>query len=260
MYKNHHSKNFTVNLFTILSLIGLLSSLSTFLDNNVEAQNWYDGLDLCMNANDQLRYTGPGITIKYPCDWREVNPSQFASQGGNVNGLIIGFVSPRVDDSDIFTEYVNIMSEKLDNLYIDLDTLLENEINYWKEAMQDSNFQIIEMSPNSIILNGNKPAGFLVFTGTNPETGTSAKTMEVITKDGDELFAITFSAQLEEFNNYLPVFQQMLSSLEFFNLNAYLNPNLDSNPNSGIGEYNVPPDRIITPDCGVVTDDTPCYE
>jgi hypothetical protein len=137
-------------------------------------------------------------------------------------------------------------------------TPLEDIINYttsqdFPSTMVD--YQLIESVPLTIS-GGTHPSYAVTFTRSEEPFG-PIKTMAVFTKDGDETFAISYNAQPDQFDSYFPVVQRIIESVQFFNLDTYMNDGVPSG--NGLSSP-IPPDRIITPDCGVVTDGTPCYD
>lgn len=220
------------------------------------AQEWYSQLDLCMYPGDKLRYVGPGITIRYPCDWRELSPESIAEQGIDPSGLVIALVSPQTSEIDPYVEALEIYATKIDDPYnTPLDWVANEQISYLQSNA--TGFTLTDSTPTTI--SQGKPAHTITYTMTDPNAGTIQQ-MNVLTIDGDEVYSILFTSTPEEFDSYLPTVQWMLSSesLEFFNLQTYLTPG-GTGPDSDYAPSS-PPDRIITPDCAYVTDGTPCYE
>ena len=208
-----------------------------------------------------LQYEGPGLAIRYPCDWREVGPEKLAEQGVDAGNYVIGFVSPQGSDPDSIAEYITITADKLPSLDIPIEELAVEQISYLERSFGNMNFELIESSP--ITISGDHPAQALVYTyldPSSPEIG-EAKIMEVITQDGDEVFVIDYTAETEDFDTYLPDAEQILSSLQFLCLDCQLNGEFTIDGSTDPSSVDsVPSDRIITPDCDVVTDGSSCYE
>lgn len=214
------------------------------------------------SPDELLRYEGPGITIQYPCNWQEIDPTQLGETADP--SLLVAFSAPLDSESDIFAENLAITSEKTSALSTQIgadgsiNTPLKDIVDYQVNTEFPSNvpdFQFNESTP--LTLSGGTHPALAVTFHSNQEGVGPIKTMAVFVKDGDEVFAISYNAQPDQFDKYLPVAVGMIDSLEFFNLDTYMD--YDGIPGLGSSSQN-PPDRIITPDCGVVTDGTPCYE
>ena len=235
---------------------------SSFQNQYVAAQDPLTDLDLCVNPSDMLRYDGPGLTVRYPCDWRAVEPKQLVAEGAEIGNYVIGFVSPQQESNrDAVAEFITINADKLIKLDVPIEDLVAAQISFLKEKFANKNFELIESTP--ITISGDHPGQALVYTFTDPDVG-QAKKMEIITQDGDELFTIDYTAEADDFDTYLPDAQQIVSSVQFLSLPCQLYGcpigNSAQNPSPSSPSLDVPADRIITPDCGVVTDGTPCYE
>ena len=213
-------------------------------------------MDLYINPDDKLRYTGPGITIRYPCDWRELSPERIAQQGIDPGDLVIALVAPQTSETDPYTEALELFATKIAGPYTtSLDLIANEQISYLQAS--ETGFTLAGSAPTTI--SDGKPAHTLSYATTDPNAGTIQR-MDIFTIDGEEMYWLVFASIPEEFDSYLPIVHGMLrsDSLAFFDLQTYLTPGgamPDSNylPNS-------PPDRIITPDYAHVADGTPCYE
>jgi hypothetical protein len=259
IFGNHDKKNVLFIHSALMSGILLIFSPLLSLDQwqlqqlqleEAMAQEWYSGMNLCATGGpeDLLRYTGPGITIEYHCSWQELTSNEVPVTRGN-SSFVTGFVAPLESESDPVQESVIITSTKIEP-GTPLELLVNNEIDNHLAPLPD--FQKLESVPMNVS-EGLAPAHVIIYNATNPAVG-EMLSLEVFTTDGDELFVLGFASQPDKFESYLPTVLSMIGSLQFFDLSTYLTPE-PPGPNG-----DSPPDRIITPDCGIVTDGTPCYE
>jgi hypothetical protein len=209
-------------IFSLVSL-GLLQPQPQQLhQQGAMAQEWYSDMNLCVNPDDKLKYTGPGISIRYPCDWRELSPDRIAQQGMDPGNLVIALVSPQTSETDPFTETLGIYATRIADPF---NTQLESVVNERISDLQanEAGFALTGLTP--ITISDGKPAYVISYTTTDPNAGTLQQ-VDILTLDGDEVYRMGFASTPQEFDSYLPVVQWMLSSdsLLFFNLQAYLTP------------------------------------
>jgi hypothetical protein len=132
--------------------------------------------------NTFKRYENPtyGINIQYPSNWRIDEGDVYAD---DYVTDIVSFIAPIRSDTEakITTDYSNTYED----------------------------FNVIESDPNSIL--SDKPAYKLVFT--DEEEGIDYESMEIGTVIGDKVYFATYYTE-EQYSDYLPTVQKMISSVE----------------------------------------------
>ena len=73
------------------------------------------------------------------------------------------------------------------------------------------NVQIIEQGATTI---SNKPASQIVFTSKDGDT--LLKHMQVSTLEGDRAYIVNYTAEIDKYNRFLPIVQDMVQSLKVF--------------------------------------------
>lgn len=136
-----------------------------------------------------------GFNIKHPQIWKREdleNP---------ITGEVVAFVSPETGNSRL-----TIIVDTFDGTLEDLTTSNSQII--------QQNFpkvQIIEQGTTTI---SNKPASQIVFTSKDGDT--LLKHMQVSTLEGDRAYIVNYTAEIDKYNRFLPIVQDMVQSLKVF--------------------------------------------
>ena len=139
-----------------------------------------------------------GITIKYPKTWERQdleNP---------ITAEIVTFISPKQSNTDNFQEKVIISVDKFSGTLDDLQKSNIKEINNTV-----SGAKIVD---KSLITLANKEASKLVFTGKNGQD--ILKNMQVVTLKGDKAYTITYTAKIDDYNQFVETAETMINSLQ----------------------------------------------
>jgi eukaryotic-like serine/threonine-protein kinase len=138
-----------------------------------------------------------GIKIAYPAGWTKQEQSI-------QNVFFVAFASPREDPSDVFLENLNVVVEALLP-----GTTLEQ---YIQNAMQGPNQTFLEKGPATL---AGRPAYCHVYTGPLPTpVPRSGKVMQWVVVANSKGYVVTYTAELQKYDKFLPVIQHMADSLE----------------------------------------------
>lgn len=192
------------------------------LHSDVKAQTGSDaptGIKSCrpssspgMNsANEYLTFKGHALTIKYPCDWIVIDPSQ---RPGFPPNFVVGLISPRTETLDSYSENVIISTSHVTLSSAGLADVAAKQIANLKRVT--NNLQVVS-STHTTLPQGNA-AQVVTFTSTEP-TGDLVKNKGVFTRYGNLVYFLNFSGELNAFDYYYPIFNKMLGTLKFFDIN-----------------------------------------
>ena len=188
---NYSKKKYLIIFSSIVIVIGisiLLKDVSGFFHESGETH-------FVTYENNDMKFS-----IKYPSSW-------------NIEEHIGGFVTVTAPIEDyIQTKYpagLGVYPIKLDSQNVSLSTIknvhLENITNNLKE------FQLIDSRP--IALPGSKSAFQLIFTALDGDQ--IRKSMQIITKNQNIAYLITYKADLNKYESYLKPAQKIVDSLVF---------------------------------------------
>lgn len=146
------------------------------------------------DTSELLAYDNPnlGFTLEYPSDW--------------IKEESLSFISPRLSVSDEAPESISVTTEpNLSNLtleeYSDSSiTMLESQF---------PNFTLIESSNSTL---SGYPASQIVYTYTIEDV--DLKNFQIWTVADDMVYVLTYGGTTKEFDNSLPVIQDMIDSFE----------------------------------------------
>lgn len=185
----YSKKNYLIIFSSILIVIGistLLKDVSGFFHDSGETH-------FVTYENNDMKFS-----IKYPSNW---NIEEHI-------GRFVTFTAPIEDYTQ--TKYpagVGVYPIKLESQNVSLSTIknvhLENITNKLKE------FQLIDSSP--IALPGSKSAFQLIFTALDVDQ--IRKSMQIITKNQNIAYLITYKADLSKYESYLKTAQKIVDSL-----------------------------------------------
>src|SRR5918999_2328342 len=158
--------------------------------------------------NTFKRYENPtyGINIQYPSNWRIDEGDVYAD---DYVTDIVSFIAPMRSDTESYAPSLSVsIDNPPPNLNENLNEYLNRITNDYDDILKE--FELIESDTNSIL--AGKPAYKLV--SIYEEDGIDYKSMEIGTIIGDKVYFITYYAEEEQYSNYLPTIQKMVSSLE----------------------------------------------
>lgn len=139
-----------------------------------------------------------GMSMKYPKQWQPIKTAQ---------GTIIAFLSPKDNALDIFQENINIAKQDLSETPMLLD-----EFTTIATAQLETVFNNIEIVESRDTVIDYKRAHRLSFTAKAEQ---NMRVLLVWFMDGDNAYTITYMAIEEEYNKFLPMIEEMLSSFKF---------------------------------------------
>jgi hypothetical protein len=143
-----------------------------------------------------------GINIQYPSNWRIDEGDVYAD---DYVTDIVSFIAPIRSNTE---SYAPSLSISIDNPPPNLNEYLTRTSSEYSNTYED--FNGIESDTDSIL--SGKPAYKIVFT--DEEDGIDYKSMEIGTIIGDKVYFVTYYAEEEQYSDYLPTIQKMISSLE----------------------------------------------
>lgn len=149
--------------------------------------------DFNIYENSQYR-----IKVKYPKTWERQdleNP---------ITDEVVTFISPKQSDKDNFQEKVTISVDKFSGTLDDLQKSSIQEINNTVSGVK-----IVDKSVTTL---ANKEASQLVFTGKNGKD--ILKNMQVVTLKGDQAYTITYTAKIDDYDQFVETAERMIKSLE----------------------------------------------
>jgi hypothetical protein len=138
------------------------------------------------------------LSIQYPSTWQKEE---------RLNDFVT-FLAPIVDPSQYRSPAgLGISSLSVSNVSLNtiINTHLKNMTNNLKE------FQLIESSDT--VLADNRPAKKIIFTAMDDQEKKQA--LQLITKNNDKVYLITYKAYVDKYEQYFPIIQKMLNSLVF---------------------------------------------
>jgi serine/threonine-protein kinase len=147
------------------------------------------------NIYENFQY---GIKVKYPKTWERQdleNP---------ITAEVVTFISPKQSDTDNFQEKVTISVDKFSGTLDDLQKSSIQEINNTV-----SGAKIVDKSVKNL---ANKEASQVVFTGKNGKD--ILKNMQVVTLKGDQAYTITYTAKIDDYDQFVETAETMINSLE----------------------------------------------
>jgi hypothetical protein len=189
----------TTTTFIILSI----SLLFLLLNNSVDIINDASALfdfgkssdDFKIYENTKLKYS-----IQYPSTWQKEE---------RLNDFVT-FLAP-IEDSSHYESPAGLGISSLSVSNVSLNTITNIHLKNMTNNLKD--FQLIESSSDSR-LGDNRLAKKIVFTAMDDEEKKQA--LQLITKNKDKVYLITYKAYLDKYEQYFPIIQKMLTSLVFF--------------------------------------------
>ena len=188
---------------TTIIIIFSLSLLFITINNSVNTINNAYGFFPFENLqNDDFKFyenTKLKFSIQYPSTWQKEE---------RLNDFVT-FLAPIVDSSHYkFPAGLGISSLSVSN--VSLKTIANIHLKNMTNNLKD--FQLVESSDT--VLADNRPAKKIIFTAMDNEEKKQA--LQLITKNNDKVYLITYKAYVDKYEQYYPIIEKMLNSLVFF--------------------------------------------
>jgi PsbP-like protein len=191
-----------VKLMAATTYIIIISLLFISINNSGNIINDSSGFfHTGKSSNDFKHYenTKLKLSIQYPSTWQKEE---------RLNDFVT-FLSPIVDSSHYKSPAgLGISSLSVSN--VSLNTIVNIHLENMTNNLKD--FQLIESSDT--VLADNRPAKKIIFTAMDDEEKKQA--LQLITKNNDKVYLITYKAYIDKYEQYFPIIQKMLNSLVFF--------------------------------------------
>ena len=183
-------------------IIFIISLLFISINNSGNTINDASGFFHSGKSSDDFKLyenTKLKLSIQYPSTWQKEE---------RLNDFVT-FLSPIVDSSHYKSPAgLGISSLTVSN--VSLNTIVNIHLKNMTNNLKD--FQLIESSDT--ILADNRLAKKIIFTAMDDEEKKQA--LQLITKNNDKVYLITYKAYVDKYEQYFPIIQKMLNSLVFF--------------------------------------------
>ena len=187
---------------TTIIIIFTLSLLIILINDSVNTISNASGFFPFGNSPDDFKLyenTKLRFSIQYPSTWQKEE---------RLNNFVT-FLAPIVDSSQYKSPAgLGISSLSVSN--VSLNTIVNIHLKNMTNNLKD--FQLIESSDT--VLADNRPTKKIMFTAMDDEEKKQA--LQLITKNNDKVFLITYKAYVDKYEQYFPIIQKMLNSLVFF--------------------------------------------
>lgn len=191
-----------VSTTTTIIIIFTLSLLIILINDSVNTISNASGFFPFGNSPDDFKLyenTKLRFSIQYPSTWQKEE---------RLNNFVT-FLAPIVDSSQYKSPAgLGISSLSVSN--VSLNTIVNIHLKNMTNNLKD--FQLIESSDT--VLADNRPAKKIMFTAMDDEEKKQA--LQLITKNNDKVYLITYKAYVDKYEQYFPIIQKMLNSLVFF--------------------------------------------
>jgi serine/threonine-protein kinase len=139
-----------------------------------------------------------GIKMKYPQSWERRDIDNL------ITGEVVAFVSPKQSNTDKFQEKLTISVEDFSGTLEDFsDTSTKDITRHLVKA---------EIQKPSDTTLANKSAYQLIYTGKDGEK--NLKSMQLFTLRGDKAYVITYTAAIDNYNDFIQTAETMIKSFE----------------------------------------------
>lgn len=190
-------------LLFMISLL-ILVSLSV-VKINAQQQTVNENINFTSYNNTEL-----GIYLQYPANWSKMEEKFDA----NVN--VISFISTPENDTDTFTENVNIAIEPLQNESITLEEYSNTTLAALSNVFE--NFSLINKENTNL---DGVPAIKIIFSITQPQITDQSrdidtikqipmKIMQILSVKEGKAYVIIYSAEEAKYDDYLPIIEKMI--------------------------------------------------
>ena len=184
--------------FIILSISLLFLSINNSVGIINDASGFFDfgksSDDLKIYENTKLKYS-----IQYPSTWQKEE---------RLNDFVT-FLAP-IEDSSHYESPAGLGISSLSVSNVSLNTITNIHLKNMTNNLKD--FQLIESSDTRLA--DNRLAKKIIFTALDGEEKKQA--LQLITKNNDKVYLITYKAYVDKYEQYFPIIQKMLNSLVFF--------------------------------------------
>lgn len=190
----------------LLFMISLLILVSlTVVKINAQQQTVNENINFTSYNNTEL-----GIYLQYPANWSKMEEKFDA----NVN--VISFISTPENDTDTFTENVNIAIEPLQNESITLEEYSNTTLAALSNVFE--NFSLINKENTNL---DGVPAIKIIFSITQPQITDQSrdidtikqipmKIMQILSVKEGKAYVIIYSAEEAKYDDYLPIIEKMI--------------------------------------------------
>lgn len=189
----------------LLFMISLILVSLSVVKINAQQQTVNENINFTSYNNTEL-----GIYLQYPANWSKMEEKFDA----NVN--VISFISTPENDTDTFTENVNIAIEPLQNESITLEEYSNTTLAALSNVFE--NFSLI--SKENTNLDG-VPAIKIIFSITQPQITDQSrdidtikqipmKIMQILSVKEGKAYVIIYSAEEAKYDDYLPIIEKMI--------------------------------------------------
>lgn len=183
-------------------IILIISLLFISINNSGNIINDASGFFHSGKSSDDFKLyenTKLKLSIQYPSTWQKEE---------RLNDFVT-FLSPIVDSSHYKSPAgLGISSLSVSN--VSLNTIVNIHLKNMTNNLKD--FQLIESSDT--VLADNRLAKKIIFTAMDDEEKKQA--LQLITKNNDKVYLITYKVYVDKYEQYFPIIQKMLNSLVFF--------------------------------------------
>jgi serine/threonine-protein kinase len=147
-----------------------------------------------------LAYENPdfGIKIKYPENWSRQDI------GNAITAEVVQFLSAKESQNDNFQENLTVSVENFSGTLQESTNSFINEI---KNNLPES-----EIIDEAIITLANRPARQLVFTGKDGDI--TVKKLQIWALKGDKTYVIIYTANINDYDKFIPIAKKMIKSFE----------------------------------------------
>lgn len=143
-----------------------------------------------------------GMKVAYPENWQTKRRDDFL-----ISGVI--FLSPVENSQDVFQERISVFVEDL----VSNTSLNEYTTESIAEIKRFSDPNVTNVKASVL---GNYEARSVIYNG--EDRGLSVKRMQIWTVFDNKAYTITYTAQPDRFNNYLPIVKQIITSFDLLSL------------------------------------------
>lgn len=183
-------------------IIFIISLLFISINNSGNIINDASGFFHSGKSSDDFKLyenTKLKLSIQYPSTWQKEE---------RLNDFVT-FLSP-IEDSSHYESPAGLGISSLSVSNVSLNTIVNIHLKNMTNNLKD--FQLIESSDT--VLADNRLAKKIIFTAMDDEEKKQA--LQLITKNNDKVYLITYKAYVDKYEQYFPIIQKMLNSLVFF--------------------------------------------
>lgn len=184
----------TKKILIASGIAAIIAASAVILPNIINSSNKIEEFSTYKQSN-------LGITIKYPQSWQRQNIDNIFTKE------LVTFLSPQ-SGADNFQEKVTLSVEDYSG------SLEQSKEDFTKEINQISAAEIIETSSTTLAF---KPAFKIIYTGKDRENNLDLKNLQIWTLKANKAYIITYSAEQEDYDKFIPVVEEMIKTFEIKN-------------------------------------------